>query len=342
MNRSLPLVLLAGGLVACADKPALTAEKKEAAPPTMGTFIKKDSAFDSIVSADAKIEQIASGHKFTEGPLWTRHGTLLFSDIPANTIFQWTTDGKIAEYRGHSGYEKDDYNTGEFVGSNGLTMDAAGNVIICEHRNGRVGKLTPDGKYSIVVAKFGSKRLNSPNDAVVKSNGDIYFTDPPYGLAKQDDDPMKELKFNGVYRVSKNGKLDLLHKELTRPNGLAFSPDEKTLYVANSDEKRKIWMKFDVDVAGKIANGKIFFDATAETADGLPDGMKIDKRGNLYCTGPGGVWVFTPEGKHLGTIAPKEVPANVAFGDADGKTLYMTARTGVYKVRVNIEGIRPL
>jgi gluconolactonase len=219
-------------------------------------------------------------------------------------------------------------------------LDKQGRLVICEHGNGRVTRLEKDGKLTVLAARYEGKRLNSPNDAVYKSNGDLYFTDPPYGFPKEDADPKKELKFNGIYRLS-GGKLHLLNKEMTRPNGLAFSPDEKTLYVANSDAARKIWMKFDVLADGSIGNGKVFFDVTKETADGLPDGMKTDKAGNLYCTGPGGVWIFSPAGKHLGTIAPPETPANLNWGDAGGKTLYMTARTGLYRIKLSAEGIRP-
>ena len=192
----------------------------------------------------------------------------------------------------------------------------------------------------MLAAKYEGKRLNSPNDAVYKSDGALYFTDPPYGLVKQDQDPKKELAFNGIYRLAQ-GKLQLLYKDLTRPNGIAFSPDEKHLYVGNSDASRKIWMRFEVKPDGTIANGKVFYDVTKESAEGLPDGMKVDQKGNLYCTGPGGIWVFSPDGKHLGTIRPPEVPANLAWGDRDGKTLYITARTGLYRVRTNVAGMRP-
>ncbi|MCS7316367.1 MAG: SMP-30/gluconolactonase/LRE family protein, partial [Bryobacteraceae bacterium] len=182
--------------------------------------------------------------------------------------------------------------------------------------------------------------LNSPNDAVFRSDGSLYFTDPPYGLPKQDQDPAKELPFCGIYRLA-DGKLQLLSKELTRPNGLAFSPDEKYLYVANSDAKRKIWMRFEVRPDGTLGASSVFYDVTNETAPGLPDGLKADRKGNVYATGPGGVWIFSPEGKHLGTIEPPEVPANCAWGDADARTLYMTARSSIYRIRLNIPGIRP-
>jgi gluconolactonase len=193
----------------------------------------------------------------------------------------------------------------------------------------------------VLAAKFEGKRLNSPNDIVQKSNGDFYFTDPPYGLVKQDEDPKKELNFNGVFRLS-NGKLNLLYKDIARPNGLAFTPDEKYMYLNNSEPHRKICLRFEVRDNGSLANEKIFFDMTHDSSDGVPDGMKVDQKGNVYSTGPSGVWIFTPEGKRLGTIRPPEVPANLHWGDADAKTLYITARTGLYRIKLNIAGIRPV
>jgi len=295
---------------------------------------------EEIAPATARIEKLAGGFTFTEGPVWMKEGYLLFSDIPANVIRKWTPDGQVTVFLEKSGYEGTDAPAGAFIGSNGLTLDSEGRLIICEHGSGRVTRLEKDGSRTVIADKYQGKRLNSPNDAVFKSDGWLYFTDPPYGLVKQDEDPKKELKFNGIYRV-KDKKLELLHKDMTRPNGLAFSPDEKYLYVANSDPARKVWMRFEVTDKGGLANPQVFFDATSSTEEGLPDGMKVDEKGNLYCTGPGGVWIFSPAGKHLGTIKPPEVPANCAWGDADGKTLYMTARTGLYRIKLGIAGIRP-
>ncbi|MEX2263843.1 MAG: SMP-30/gluconolactonase/LRE family protein [Bryobacteraceae bacterium] len=311
-----------------------------AAGQSAGKILKVSPALDAIVPSDAKIEKLAGGFTFTEGPVWMREGYLLFSDIPNNVINKWTPDGKVSVFRKPAGYDGTDAPAGAFIGSNGLTLDKEGRLIICEHGNGRMTRLEKDGKLTVLAAKFEGKRLNSPNDAVFKSDGSLYFTDPPYGFPKQDDDPKKELSFNGIFRLA-GGKLQLLHKDLNRPNGLAFSPDEKILYVANSHPERKTWTRFDVRADGTIANPKIFYDVTKETAAGLPDGMKIDTKGNLYCTGPGGVWIFSPDGKHMGTVQPPEIPANCHWGDADGKTLYMTARTGLYRIRLNIAGIRP-
>jgi gluconolactonase len=217
-----------------------------------------------------------------------------------------------------------------------------------------VTRLEKDGSITVLADRYQGKRLNSPNDAVYKSDGGLYFTDPPYGLPKQDEDPAKELKFNGVYRLNPDGTLLLLTSELSRPNGLAFSPDEKVLYVANSDPARKIWMRYEVKADGTLGAGSVFFDATSRQEDGLPDGMKVDTNGNLYCTGPGGIWVFSPQGKHLGTIHPPQTPSNLAWGKyanthaqsplAKGEkadTLYITARTAIYRVRLAASGLVP-
>ena len=314
-----------------------TAPDEESAP---GEIIRVDPALDVIVPASAAIEKLAGGFTFTEGPVWMPDGYLLFSDIPSNVIRKWSPDSPASVYLDKSGYEGDDAPEGAFIGSNGLTLDSEGRLIICEHGSGRVSRLEPDGSRTVLAAKYEGKRLNSPNDAVFNSDGALYFTDPPYGFPQQDDDPKKELDFNGVYRL-RDGQLTLLYKELTRPNGLAFSPDEKVLYVANSDPSRKIWMRFDVTADGGLANGQVFYDVTAQSETGLPDGLKVDQQGNLYCTGPGGVWIFAPDGRHLGTIKPPEVPANCHWGDADGKTLYMTARTGLYRIKLGVAGIRP-
>lgn len=305
-----------------------------------GKIVRLDAALDKLVDAGARIEKLAGGFGFTEGPVWMRGGFLLFSDVPNNTIYRWAPDGQVTVFRKPSGYDRTDAPAGAFIGSNGLTLDKQGRLVICEHGNGRVTRLEPDGKLIVLADKFEGRRLNSPNDAVYKSDGALYFTDPPYGLVKQDEDPKKELKFNGVFRLA-GGQLQLLIRELTRPNGLAFSPDEKWLYVANSDAARKIWMRYEVRGDGTLAGGKVFFDVTARTEDGLPDGMKVDRSGNLYCTGPGGVWVFSPAGKHLGTITPPETPANLHWGGADAKTLYITARTSLYRLRMNVAGLRP-
>jgi len=310
-------------------------------PQNVGTVLRLDPALDEIVPAGAKIEKLAGGFKFTEGPIWIREGYLLFSDIPDNAIMKWAPEGTVSVFMKPSGYRGKAPFKGIESGSNGLTLDKQGRLTIAEHAGRRVTRLGKDGKLTVLAERYEGKRLNSPNDLVWKSDGSLYFTDPPYGLPTQsDNDPEKELPFNGVFRVAK-GKLQLLVKDLTWPNGIAFSPDEKYLYVAVSDEAKKIWMRYEVKPDGTLANGKVFFDATSSTEDGAPDGMKVDQKGNVYGTGPGGVWIFSPEGRQLGTIKPPEVPANCGWGDADGKTLYMTARTGLYRIRLMIPGIRP-
>lgn len=301
---------------------------------------KVDDGFDAIVPAGAQIEKLAGGFSFTEGPIWFDQGYLLFSDIPRNEMNKWTPDGKVTLFRKPSGYDKNDAPAGAFIGSNGMTRDHQGRLIVCEHGNGRVTRTEADGSITVLASKYEGKRLNSPNDIVQRSNGDFYFTDPPYGFVKHDQDPKKELDFNGVFKLS-DGKLTLLYKGVARPNGLAFTPDEKYFYLNNSEPGKKICLRFEVRDDGSLANEKVFFDVTRDQSDGVPDGMKVDQAGNVYSTGPGGVWIFTTEGKHLGTIRPPEVPANLHWGEVDSKALYITARTALYRIRLKIAGIRP-
>jgi gluconolactonase len=341
--------LLAAGLLAsgCGTAPSKM-------PPSPGEIVRVDTALDELISPDAKLEKIAGGHEITEGPVYVQAGYLLFSDIPKNTIFRWTPGAGESVFRKPSGYDGTDTPPPGFViGSNGLTLDKQGRVVICEHGNRRVTRLEPDGKLTVLADQFEGHRLNSPNDVVVKSDGAIFFTDPPYGLQKQDDDPKKELKFNGIYRI-RGSAVVLLTKELSRPNGLAFSPDEKFLYVANSDATRKIWMRYPVLPDDTLGSGTVFQDVTTDQRDGLPDGMKVDAKGNLYCSSPGGIRIFSPAGKHLGTISPPEVPHNCAWGKyatdsesaklapaENADTLYITARPSIYRIRTKVAGIRP-
>jgi gluconolactonase len=217
-------------------------------------------------------------------------------------------------------------------------MDKDGAVLLCEHANRRIVRVTHDMLISTVVDRYEGKRLNSPNDLVFRSDGSLYFTDPPYGLPKEDSDPAKELSFNGVFRLA-NGKLQAVVKDMTRPNGIAFSPDGKTLYLSNSDPSRKIWMRYDVAADGSLKNGRVFFDATSEKDNGNPDGMKLDAQENIYGAGPGGLWVFSPSGKHLGTVKVPEIVSNCVWGD-DGKSLYITARTSVYRIKLPVRGAK--
>lgn len=302
-------------------------------------IIRLSSRIDTIIPSDARIEQVGDGLGFTEGPIWVKEGALLFSDIPKNVIMKWKPGDSVSIFREKSGYGNA-IPAGAFYGSNGLTLDKQGRLTICEHGNRRITRLEKDGKLTVLADHYQGKRLNSPNDLVYKSDGALYFTDPPFGLPKAFDDPAKELPFSGVYRV-KDGKVQLLTKALTAPNGLAFSPDEKYLYVANTGPVQKLWMRFEVKPDGTLGDSKIFYDATGHKDEGVPDGMKLDREGNLYATGPGGIWVFSAAGEHLGTIRPPQLPANCNWGDADGKTLYMTAGTAIYRIRLKVEGIRP-
>jgi gluconolactonase len=331
-----PLLLLLLLTMSCTKPPEPAAKSL----PAAGDILRRGAALDALLPTDAKIEKLADGFTFIEGPLWRPSNALWFSDVVGNVVRQWTPDGKVTEILRPGGYDGNALPAGGFVGPNGMTSDKDGAVLLCQHGNRRIARIDRDRKVTTLVDTFEGKKLNSPNDLVHRSDGSLYFTDPPYGLPKQDDDPAKELKFNGVYRLH-NGKLQLLVNDMTRPNGIAFSPDEKTLYVANSDPQKKLWMRYDVAADGSVSNGRVFFDVTAETADGLPDGLKVDTQGNVYATGPGGVWIFSPAGEHLGTIKPTEVPANVGWGD-DGKTLYMTARTGLYRIKLAASGKMPL
>ena len=314
--------------------PAASAAGEKA--PATGVIVRLDPAVDALVPQDAQIEKLAGGFTFIEGPLWRPSNALWFSDVVGNVVRQWTPDGKVTELLRPGGYDGNSLPAGGFIGPNGMIADKDGAVLLCQHGNRRIARIDKEMKVTTLVDKFEGKKLNSPNDLVYHSDGSLYFTDPPYGFPKQDDDPAKELKFNGVYRLA-GGKLQAVIKDLTRPNGIALSPDEKTLYVANSDEKRKLWMRYDVAGDGSVANGRVFADVSSETAAGLPDGMKVDAQGNVYATGPGGIWVFTPDGKHMGTIKLPETPANCGWGD-DGKSLYITAETGLYRIKLLVSG----
>jgi gluconolactonase len=310
---------------------------------SVGSIRRLSPDLDRIVPPAAVIEKVAGNLQFAEGPVWSRSGGyLLFSDIPANAIMKWTPGGALTVFR--KPIFAREFSQGIQIGSNGLTLDRQGRLIACEHGNRRVSRIEKNGNVSTVADRYEGKRFNSPNDVVCRRNGDIYFTDPNSVVRNNPPDPngdfKPELGFNGVYRVTAAGKLELMTRDVFYPNGLAFSPDEKKLYIANT-RPDKFWMAFDVKPDGTLANGRTFLDVSKEAGDGAPDGMKVDEAGNLYATGPGGVLIISPEGQHLGTIQLPEIPANCAWGDADGKTLYMTARTGLYRVKLEIRGIRP-
>ncbi len=345
--RSLVVTLAATLVVACGASepvaPVVEEEPVEApvtTPPeaTIGTILRVDPRVDALIPADARIEKLADGFNFAEGPVWIRsESRLLFSDVRGNEIYQWT-EAEGARTFIDPVFEGDRTGLGS-VSSNGLTLDSEGRLIICEHGNRRISRLEADGTRSVVVEQFEGRQLNSPNDAVYGSDGSLYFTDPPYGLEGQEDSPLRELDFNGIYRLHPDGELELLVRDQSRPNGIALSPDEQTLYVANSDGANKVWMAYDLDDEG-ASNGRVFYDVNDQTAPGAADGMKVDLAGNLFATGPGGVWIIAPDGTHLGTISTGEITANVAWGD-DGRTLYMTASTGLYRIRLSTEGMIP-
>jgi gluconolactonase len=265
-------------------------------------------------------ELVVGGFEFTEGPVWLPEGALLFSDIPAGRIYRWDREDGLAVWRESSG------------NSNGLTLDRSGNLLACEHGNRRVSRTASDGSAETLADSYGGKRLNSPNDLVVHSSGAVYFTDPPYGIEEH----QREQPVNGVYRIAPDGAITLVAEDFDRPNGLAFAPDERTLYI--DDSRRRHVRAFDVLADGHLANSRIVADMD-HPQPGSPDGMKLDVEGRLYVTGATGVWVFEPDGTHLGVIVTPERPANLAWGDADHKTLYITARTSLYRVRATTRGV---
>jgi gluconolactonase len=328
--------LLMAGCRATAGLPAATPY------PMVGGFERLDPAFDALVPRDAWLEKLADGFAWSEGPVWrSSGGYLLFTDIPNNTIHRWSEREGLTVFLRPSGHAGPDA-PGRELGSNGLVLDAEDRLVMADHGNRQIARLDESNFTKTPLAeRYQGRRLNSPNDLVVRSNGDIYFTDPPYGLRGLNQSPLKELDFNGVYRLTPTGELFLLTRELTFPNGIAFSPDERTLYVAVSDSERPIWMAYDVEADGGIGNGRVFFDATPlarQGRRGLPDGLAVDRQGNLFATGPGGVLVFSPDGRHLGTIETGEPTANCTFGD-DGSTLYITANMNLLRVRLNTHGL---
>lgn len=320
------LILLASG---CSSEPASDNGQKNLANKRQNELTSEaikhtemPPGLQQILADDTQVEKVAGNFEFTEGPLWHPDGFLLFSDIPANTIYKWSAKDRVEVFRQPSG------------NANGNTFDRQGRLMTAEHSNRRVSRTEKDGTIVTLASEYQGKRLNSPNDLVVKSDGSIYFTDPPYGIKSEE----RELDFFGVYRLDTNGTLTLLVSDFVRPNGIAFSPDETKLYV-NDSEAGHIRV-FDIQPDGTLANGRIFAEQKDENLQGVPDGMKVDVEGNVYSTGPGGVWVFSPSGNLLGIIKVPEVPANLAWGDRDYKTLYITARNSLYRVRLKIAGVQ--
>jgi gluconolactonase len=312
-------------------------------------------ALSTVISSHQTLQKLATGFKWTEGPVWINDGYLLFAEIPSNSIRKWSPRQGVSIFLQPSGYKGTAPYNGPESGSNGMTLDRDGRLTVAGHAQRDVWRLEsmdPHGQITVLADSYRGKRLNSPNDLVYSKDGSLYFTDPPYGLRSQsDEDTDKQLRFNGVYRIPDatdrtpgsppdNAKLQLLISDLPRPNGIAFSPDYKTLYVTNSEPK-KLWMRYKVRSDGTVADGTIIYDATSDKRVGGPDGIKVDVNGNLYGTGPGGIWIFSPAGKHIGTIALPGRAGNLAWGDQDAKSLYITAADTLYKVRVNIPGLRP-
>jgi len=319
------------------DQQSKTEEAKKMKTSTIERF---DPSLDAVLSTDAKPEIIAEGFEWSEGPVWVeKNKMLLFSDVPTNTVYKWTEEKGKEVYLTPSGYT-DTVKRGGEMGSNGLTLDTEGNLVLCQHGNRQMAKMDapldkPEAKYITIANNYNGKRFSSPNDAVFNSTGELFFTDPPYGLESQSDsDPKKEISFNGVYKVKKNGEVILLVDSITRPNGLAFLPGEKKLIVACSDPERPNWYVFDVN-GDSLINGKIFYSAADrdKSLKGLPDGLKIDKKGNVFSTGPGGVWIFNSGGKPLGKLKLEESTSNVALSP-DEKTLYITNDMYVLRVKM--------
>ena len=305
------------------------------AQKTIGSVERLDPEINLLIDSNAKIEILADGFNWSEGPVWVNElNALLFTDVPENKLYRWDNNNGLSVYlepSGYTGYAPNE----KKAGGNGLILDHKGNLLIAQHGDRRIARisapLNSPGNFLTVVDSIKGKRFHSPNDLILHSNGDMYFTDPPYGL-KGDNDPLKELNVNGVYRFDKKGEISLVYSQLNRPNGLALSPDEKTLYIANSDSKRNLWMAFDL-VDGKLTNERVFFDATEMKRPGLADGLKVHSSGAIFATGPGGVLIFSSEGKHLGTILTEVRTANCAFNE-DESELYMTSDRYLTRIKL--------
>lgn len=300
-----------------------------------GTVMRLDARIDTLIPADARIETVADGYVFLEGPVWIESDArLLFSDLRGNAIYQWSPGDGPSDYL--VPFFSGDGTGLRSVGPNGVAVDPGGRLVVCVYGSRSVVRLEPDGARTTLAERYEGRRLNSPNDLVVAADGTIYFTDPPFGLEGFDDSPLKELDFNGVYRLPPDGALDLLARDLSRPNGLALSPNESLLYVANSGGGFTGWYVYELGSDG-AGERRIFHDVGDAAGPGGVDGMKVDLAGNVFATGPGGVWVLAPDGTHLGTIAPGEALTNVGWGD-EGRTLYITGRTTLYRIRLNTRG----
>jgi gluconolactonase len=312
----------------------------ERARPYEEARLEVEGDLAGILADSPRLERVAGGFEFTEGPVWSSDGALLFSSPNTNVIYRWAPQGAVTVFRPKSGYTGVDIGRYHQAGSNGLTFDSQGRLTMCQHGNRRILRVNPHGDTTVLADAYDGKRLNSPNDLVYRSDGTLFFTDPPFGLPGVFDDPDKELEFAGVFRA-RDGEVALVTDELEGPNGLAFSPDERYLYVGNWDPERKVVMRYELDDAGGVVGSAVLFDMTDAPGEDAIDGLKVDRDGNLYVCGPGGIWVLSADGEYLGTIKLPEAPHNLAWGDDDGKTLYVTALTSVYRLRLAATGIRP-
>ena len=328
--------LLLAGLGPVAQAPG----NAQAGYPGIGRIERLDPRFDSLVPPGTVLEKVADGIVWAEGPLWDRRdGSLLFSDVPRNGVFRWKEGIGVSQVLRDSGYEGKEPFTGAEPGSNGLVFDRGGRLVMCQHGNRRIVRRERDGSFTVLAARYQGKRLNSPNDLVYRSNGDLYFTDPPFGLPGTFTDPAKEVAFQGVYRLKPDGTLTAVVTDLDAPNGLGFSPDERTLYVSNAVTKRPIWMAYEVRPDGTLGPGRQFAEARAwvKEGEGVPDGLKIDRAGNVFAAGPGGVHVFAPDGTRLGRIETGVKTGNLAWGE-DGSVLLIAANHWILRLRTGTKG----
>ncbi len=333
--RSLWLsILLLESLIYAAPTPAPSSF------PTVGRIERRDPRFDALVPPGAVLEKVADGMDWTEGPLWdSRDGSLLFSDVPRNSVLRWKEATGVTPFLRESGYTGGDPFKGREPGSNGLAFDREGRLVLCQHGNRRIVRREKDGRFTVLADRYDGKRLNSPNDLVFRSTGDLYFTDPPFGLAGAFTDTAKELPFQGVYRLAPDGTLTAVVTDLRAPNGLGFSPDERTLYVSNADHGDPVWMAYEVRSDGSLGPGRRFADARAwvKPEEGVPDGLKLDRQGNIFGAGPGGVHVFAADGTRLGRIETGVKTGNLAWGE-DGSVLYVAANHWILRLRTSTRG----
>ncbi|NJB80956.1 SMP-30/gluconolactonase/LRE family protein [Xanthomonas arboricola] len=337
-----PYLLLAVPLLAI----LAACTRKEVPPPrfaAIGHMQSFDRSFSDVVAGDARIEKLSEGFTWSEGPAWVRNGGyLLFTDVPENKLYRWSEDAGLSVLLSPSGYSGPEQATLREAGANGLYAEPGGIVLLADSGTRIVARLDPaTRKKTPLATRFEGHRFNSPNDLVRRSDGVVFFTDPPYGLKGMNDSPVKELRYNGVYRLDTDGSVHLLDDSLSLPNGIALSPDARTLYVANSDPERPIWMAYTLDAAGAVIGKRVFADASdlvAKDSPGLPDGMAVSADGHLFATGPGGVIVFAPDGRRLGRIETGEPISNCAFGN-DGHMLYMTSHAMLARVRVKALGL---